>query len=379
MSNFTTNVDLCPDNDLIVRAEVNLDRDTRLLTWRFTSLDPVTGEPPDDPLAGFLPPNINPPEGDGNVLFTVMPKQDLATVTEVFNKADIFFDTNAPIETPEWFNTIDNTIPISEVLPLAAAQTTQNFEIHWEGSDEGSGVRDYTIYVFEDDGPFEVWLRNTSAISEVFPGKNGKRYSFYSTARDQTNNEEAPPQEGDATTFVESGVQVSFLFEGTVVSIGAPGFEVPTLSVGDTFTGSYTIRSYTPDSRSSDPTLGLYVDAFVSLSADVGDYSMTASSNPTHNIQVGNDYTGQGPAQDYFNIVINGFYQTMLNGSDVNGWTLQSFIFQLSDPNALAISSDALLSISNPFSPSQFGIDNPRTFLSLGFMSQPFQGDNRLK
>ncbi|MGI0149348.1 MAG: DUF7619 domain-containing protein, partial [Thermoplasmata archaeon] len=144
---FTQDVDLRPDQDLLVRIDARLDRTTGLVTWRFTSLDPATGELPDDPLAGFLPPNVNPPEGDGAVAFTVRYKDDWPTGAEVCNRANIFFDANAPILTPEWCNTLDNTAPSSEVLPLASPQITATFTVEWSGTDEGAGIEDYFIYV----------------------------------------------------------------------------------------------------------------------------------------------------------------------------------------------------------------------------------------
>ena len=60
---FSGSVDLRPANNLIANVNANLDLGTGLITWRFRSLDPATGLPTTDPLAGFLPPNTAPPEG----------------------------------------------------------------------------------------------------------------------------------------------------------------------------------------------------------------------------------------------------------------------------------------------------------------------------
>ena len=104
---YTGGVDLRPEQNLIVTIHANLDKDTGLLTWRFTSIDPDTGQFTDDPDAGFLPPNVNAPEGDGSVVFTVQPRQGLATGTQFFNDASIVFNLNAPINTPTWCNALD--------------------------------------------------------------------------------------------------------------------------------------------------------------------------------------------------------------------------------------------------------------------------------
>ena len=110
---FSREVDLRPAKDLIVLIDARLDVGTALLTWRFISLDPATMEPPTDPLAGFLPPDVTPPEGSGHVTFTVAPRGTLATGDQVSNQARIVFDQNDPIDTPVWSNTIDITPPTS--------------------------------------------------------------------------------------------------------------------------------------------------------------------------------------------------------------------------------------------------------------------------
>jgi len=202
LKQFSTDVDLRPANNLLVRVNAQLNTATGLLTWRFTSIDPTTGQPTSDPLAGFLPPNRTPPEGEGSVLFTVMPKNGLATGTEIRNKATIAFDLNPPIDTPEWLNTIDNTKPISHVLSLPAGEDSTSFTVQWAGSDVGAGVRDYSVFVSEEGGPFASWIRNTATASATFSGTVGNRYSFYSIARDQTGNVEVAKSAAEASTKV---------------------------------------------------------------------------------------------------------------------------------------------------------------------------------
>jgi RHS repeat-associated protein len=79
---------------LCVDVDFALDPATGLVTWRFTSIDPVTGQPTRDPLAGFLPPNITSPEGQGYVTYTVRPLASLVTGDTISAKASIIFDTN---------------------------------------------------------------------------------------------------------------------------------------------------------------------------------------------------------------------------------------------------------------------------------------------
>jgi HYR domain/PKD domain len=209
-SAFATDVDLRPDKNLIVRITASMNPNTGLLSWRFTSIDPATGNPPTDPLAGFLPPSINPPEGDGSVLFTVMPKTGLATGTEIRNKARIIFDVNEPIDTPEWFNTIDNSKPTSSVLPLTASQCESNINVQWAGTDEGSGIASYTIYVSDNGGPFIIWQQNTAATSATYTGQFGHTYAFYTVAQDKTGNSENAPPNADAAVSLSQPAPPNF-------------------------------------------------------------------------------------------------------------------------------------------------------------------------
>jgi hypothetical protein len=202
---FTTDVDLRPEQDLLARIQVTFSQATGLVTWSFSSIDPATGLPTDDPLAGFLPPNVTPPEGDGLVTFTVAPLAGLVTGDTISNQASIVFDTNPAILTPVWTNTIDKATPVSAVTALPPVQTSPRFTVSWSGSDAHSGIRSHTVYVSENGGPFEPFLVNTPALSGAFTGEPGTTYAFYSIAADMAFNQEPPKASGEAATQVQAG------------------------------------------------------------------------------------------------------------------------------------------------------------------------------
>ena len=169
---------------------------------KFTSIDPITGKIVTDPSQGFLPPNVSPPEGDGSIFFTIAPKGSLATGIQLTNRATVVFDVNAPILTPTWTNTVDNDKPVSEVLFLGQTQQSLSFPVQWSGTDVGSGIQNFTIYVSDNDEPFTVWLQNSVGTSATFTGQPGHKYAFHSTARDMVSNVENLKIVPDAVTTV---------------------------------------------------------------------------------------------------------------------------------------------------------------------------------
>lgn len=199
---YQTRVDLRPaGNDLLVDIQASLDPLTGLAEWIFAAIDPQTAEFTQDPLAGFLPPND--PEthiGEGSVSYTVRPKANLASGTEIANMATIVFDWNEPIDTPWVVNRIDAGVPTSSVEALPAEMTQEMVEMSWVGADdaEGSGIRSFDIFVSEDDAPYRLWLNDTTAFSGIFLGKLGRTYAFYSVATDNVGHREETPSVADA-------------------------------------------------------------------------------------------------------------------------------------------------------------------------------------
>lgn len=187
-----TTVDLRPSQNLFVKVSATIDNPTGRVDWTLTAIDPATGDVPEDPTVGFLPPNVDPPSGEGQVQFVVTPRKSLPSGTVLPNSADIVFDFNPPIAAA-WSNAIDKTAPQSRIDTV----DDRTCALRWSGDDGDSGVRDFTIFVSEDGGPFVAWLDDTARTSAPFAGRPGGTYRFYSVARDRAGNVEAPPAVAD--------------------------------------------------------------------------------------------------------------------------------------------------------------------------------------
>ncbi|UCG49456.1 MAG: VCBS repeat-containing protein [Phycisphaerales bacterium] len=94
---------------LTIDINADIDIGTGRATWNLRTYDSNTGWEPEDPYAGFLPPD-DPDDatgrGEGSVTFTIRPRAGLPAATEITNSASIVFDTNPPIETDPVVNTI---------------------------------------------------------------------------------------------------------------------------------------------------------------------------------------------------------------------------------------------------------------------------------
>jgi hypothetical protein len=199
LNTVSTSVDLRPSQNLFVSIQASLNPATRLLTWTFTSIDPITGLPTTDPSAGFLPPGTG-----GSVAFTVAPNLGSTTGTQVSDQGTVVFDANPPMNTMVWANTLDSTPPTSHVAPFGGAYGCLDFKVKWSGADVGAGIQDYTVYVSDTGGPFAPWLTNTPVATATYQGWAGHSYGFYSVARDRVGNVEASKTTAEATIQVVS-------------------------------------------------------------------------------------------------------------------------------------------------------------------------------
>ena len=190
---FNVNVDCRPDMPYIVNVEANVDYKSREVFWVHTTLDPLTMDLPDDPMAGYLPP-IDPTGYQiGWANYTIRPDGEMKHGVSFENQAFVNFDGvgvwgPAPPYGP-YTNIFDFVSPTSYVETLDPVQNGLAFDIHLKGEDQGSGVGQFDIYVSKDYGPIYLW-KTTEDLSVTFTGEDGSHYEFYSIATDKVGNTE---------------------------------------------------------------------------------------------------------------------------------------------------------------------------------------------
>jgi len=333
---FNETVDLRPANNLLVRVNAHLDTTNGRLTWTFYSVDPGTGLVTTDPLAGFLPPS-----GEGSVSFTVSPKANLSTGSAINNSASIVFDNNAAISTPVWSNTIDNSKPTSHVLALPATQNSASFSVQWSGTDTGSGIGDYTVYVSDNGGPFTPWLTQTAATQGTFPSTANHTYSFFSLARDLTGNIESTKTTAEATTRIVAVASIA----SQVTDPFGNGVNDVTM----TLSGARSATAQTDDKGAA---------SFASL--PTGSYSITPAKT---------NYTFTPPNKTFGSLSTNqtaDFIARVTSGAPI-------LISEETSTRALAL--DSVSWLRDPFrlnSPVPWGVDK-RTRVMLFIMNFDFQ------
>ena len=177
-----------------VWVDVNavFDADTGLMTWEFVAIDPETGYVVADPFTGLLAPNYNPPEGDGGVKYYVTPKETTSSGTVMQSQAEIIFDFNEPIDTPLLKYTLDGDNPVATVQSVTESGKAEYLLVRWGGTDVGSGVKSYDVYVSVDGGEWLLWQDNISFDSALYAKLDGEHtYAFYAQATDYAGNAEA--------------------------------------------------------------------------------------------------------------------------------------------------------------------------------------------
>jgi hypothetical protein len=242
---FNTYVDMRPDDSLIVNVEGSYNQSTREISWTFRSLDPITMQPPEDPMAGFLPPIDSTGYQIGWVNFTAQSKSNLQTGHQITNQSWVKFDVGpwkpAPDSGP-YLNTIDAGRPSSQVRLIPDTTATGEFTVKWSGQDDslGSGIRSYNIYVKTDNGPYRLWLNTTDTMA-TFIGRNESRHYFYSIATDNVGWNEPAPDSFDACTYVTGIASPVYISpsDSSLITDATPTF---VWSATASTQGSYTLQ-----------------------------------------------------------------------------------------------------------------------------------------
>ena len=197
--------DLRPARPCYLKMEASIDTLTGFAQWQFSSLDTLSLQLTDDPDAGFLLSNVNHPEGEGYVGFSIKLKDSLTSGDLIANDAEITFDYNDPIVTNEWINIFDGDLPESAVQDLPDTVFYETFSVGWSGYDLTSGVKYYDVAVSTIEGAdttTAIWQYRTSETTADFTGQFGETYYFYSLATDSAGNSEPAVSAFDAQVLL---------------------------------------------------------------------------------------------------------------------------------------------------------------------------------
>ena len=124
----------------IVQIEAGLSVSGNQVSWTLTTLDPNTDLPPDDPLAGFLPPEDGSGRGQGHVTFSIQVRPDAKSGAQVSNTADIVFDTNAALSTNVWSSTVQTPSADCSATALCLVNKRFQVDISWRDFTGHKGV-----------------------------------------------------------------------------------------------------------------------------------------------------------------------------------------------------------------------------------------------
>ncbi|WP_208492147.1 putative Ig domain-containing protein [aff. Roholtiella sp. LEGE 12411] len=324
---YNDRLDLTATKGYYVDVSAGIDITTGEAFWTITTIDPETGEIPEDALAGFLPPNNEDGAGDGFVNYSIRTRRDVQTGAVIDAEARIVFNTEEPIDTPPIFNTIDAGTPSSTINALPATTETAEFLVNWSGSDDtnGSALANYTIYVSDNGSPFTPWLENTTLTEASYIGEPGHTYAFYSVARDNAGNSQAVPSTAQATIQILGAnvPPVLALNQGLTLNEQATGAIANTqLQVTDvdnsTTQVTYTLTDIPDNGTLLRNNLALAInDTFTQADIDINLLNYTHNGSETTNDSFSftvADGAGGAVSNTTFNITVNPVNDTPILG-----------------------------------------------------------------
>lgn len=195
-----------------------INREGNKLTWDIEGIE--------------LPPNVNAPEGEGYVDFSVDLKPGLKSNTKIKNKATIIFDYNEPIETNEYVNTLDLNAP--EAITDEAILKDGKVVIKCNGSDGESGVGYYDYYASYKKGSYQYIGCSDEEFEFVIPeGTDASDYAFMAMAIDNVGNTQTEPGAAVVTGIRKIPYEINseggiFTLEGIKVGNGKSTESLPT-------------------------------------------------------------------------------------------------------------------------------------------------------
>jgi hypothetical protein len=91
---------------------------------------------------------------------------------------------------------------VSTVSALPPTESSPTFTVSWSGTDVGSGIATYSVFVSDNGGAYGPWQPAVTTTSAAYSGQIGHTYAFYSIATDGAGNIQAAKNSPDTTTTI---------------------------------------------------------------------------------------------------------------------------------------------------------------------------------
>jgi hypothetical protein len=197
-------------NNMQVEFIASFDTLTGIVRTDFYSMDSAGVRPiPETSIDGFLPPNTNGTIGTGSVSYQVSAR-DLNTGIVFTNKANIFFDRNAPILTNSWTNTVDTTAPVGRIYKSEPVNDS-TVRLFMEHSDVGSGFQYNQLFVKVQGDSLFRHVADIGRDTLNFVGYPNQVYQFYTRAIDNVNNRQYKDSAADITVVLADPLSLKLL------------------------------------------------------------------------------------------------------------------------------------------------------------------------
>lgn len=182
--------------DMFVDIGISFVPVTGRARWVLRTIDPATGDLPEDAYAGFLPPEDGNGRGQGHVSFTIRTRSDRAAGTQITNTASIVFDTEAPLVTNEVLNTITDdppSVPAGPNIADGATDVAATTVFAWEAT-QYAGSYDIYLWPAGQEKPTEPTGANLTAPMFDPPGElaDATAYSWQVVAKNVLGSTPSP-------------------------------------------------------------------------------------------------------------------------------------------------------------------------------------------
>lgn len=204
--------DYSEDLGFLLDVTAGLDITNSRFFWLLETIDPLTGQPPTDPLAGFLPINDTlTGSGEGFVTFSCKPRSNTPTGEVISHQAAIVFDANEPLLTNTWMNTVDAFSPTTAVGTVEDTLYTNEVSFSWSSQDDpgGCGIQYTEIFLSTTNGNFVSNGVYANLNEQILPLQWGTKYYYKILSSDFVNNTETV--EADSFYIIpERGIEFIF-------------------------------------------------------------------------------------------------------------------------------------------------------------------------